>query len=205
MAKRHLETALARLPKDAKYEVIWRPFFLQPDGFKDGAMDKIEAYKKKFGSEQRVKAIFARVGEAMKKVGITLTDQGKIGNTLDSHRLVEYAHTAGKSDAVIEAIMSAYFEKALDISSQAVLVKIANDAGVEGAEEFLKSSKLKDETKKLATKLRRQYNITGVPYMIFNDEYNFSGAQPPDHILGIFKKLGIQPEEEEKKQDRLVI
>jgi len=156
----------------------------------------------KFGSEKRVKDIFARVGAAMKKVGITLTSEGKIGNTLDSHRLVEYAKTFGKSDAVIELLMSAYFEKALDISSPAVLVKIADEAGVEGAEDFLKSTKLTDETKKLATKLRRQYGITGVPYFVFNEKYSFSGAQPTDHILSIFKNLGIQPEEE-MKNDRL--
>lgn len=179
--------------------MIWQPFFLRPDGFQDGPMNKIEAYKKKFGSENRVKAIFARVGEAMKKVGITLTSEGMIGNTLDSHRLVEYSKKVGKSDQVVEAIMSAYFEKALDISSQDVLVKIADDAGVEGAKEFLKSDKLKDDTKKLATKLRRQYGVSGVPYFVFNDEYAYSGAQPTDHILGIFKKLGFQPAEEKEQ------
>jgi len=152
----------------------------------------------KFGSEKRVQDIFSRVGAAMKKVGITLTSEGKIGNTLDSHRLVEYAKPLGKSDAVIERIMSAYFEKALDISSPAVLVKIADEAGVEGAEEFLKSTKLRDETKKLATKLRRQYGITGVPYFVFNDDYAFSGAQPTEQILNVFKNLGFQPEEERK-------
>lgn len=161
-------------------------------------MDKIEAYKLKFGSEKRVRDIFARVGAAMKRVGINLTTDGKIGNTLDSHRLVEYAKECGKQDEVIERIMSAYFEKGLDISSQAVLVTIAKEAGVDDAEDFLKSTKLKNETKNLATKLRRQYGISGVPYFVFNEEYAYSGAQPVDHILGIFKNLGFEPEEEMK-------
>ena len=75
-----------------------------------------------------------------------------------------------------------------------VLIDCANR--VEGmmddvsVKEFLEESNNgKNETLKELEEYRRVYGVSGVPFFIFNDKYSLSGAQPPDEILSVFKKL----------------
>ena len=110
-------------------------------------------------------------------------------NTLLSHRLIALAPEA-KQPALIEAIYAAYFEHGQDIGDLETLVRIAGEqdletgwvrtqlAGGAGQEEVLAD-----------IRWAREHGISGVPFFVLNGRYAFSGAQPPEVMLGIFERL----------------
>ena len=77
-------------------KVRWRPFFLDPTLPKEG-MDKLQRYTQKFGATKvpQMLQMMKQVGEAE---DIKFSYGGMISNTLDSHRLMEYAFKTGGHD-----------------------------------------------------------------------------------------------------------
>ena len=135
-----------------KFDVQWRPFFLREDSPLDG-VNKREMYLQKFGgSEEKLNTVMERLNGAGQRAGIKFSLDGKVGNTLRSHRLVEWAHQQGGNalqDKVIEALFSGYFENAKDITSVDWLSTVAASVGLDQAQalEFLKSDQLVNETR----------------------------------------------------------
>jgi len=52
-------------------------------------------------------------------------------NTLNAHRLIGLADTAGVQDAVVEAVFRAYFIEGQDISETTVLLDVVAEAGLD--------------------------------------------------------------------------
>jgi hypothetical protein len=95
--------------------------------------------------------------------GIKFSYDGKIGNTINSHRLVEFAKRQGKQNEMVEALMKGYFEESniglphylhcyriqvtnfcvptidADVSDIVTLVTLAGKAGVNTEEVWLSS------------------------------------------------------------------
>jgi len=190
IGKRRLEQALAQLPSDVKTTVVHSPFYLDPSMPEQG-VSKMERYKAKFGAD-RVDTMI----EQMKKNGLTVTPPikfsygGKIGNTKNSHRLLEFVldkYGPKKQGEVVEQIMQGYFEHEQDITSKEFLLKAANAAGVNDADEVLNGtgySREVDEKVEQAHKL----NVTGVPFFVINEKYAISGAQDESVFQSVLKK-----------------
>jgi predicted DsbA family dithiol-disulfide isomerase len=200
LGKKKVEAAVAKLPKDVKVTYDWQPFQLDPTLPTPG-VNKMERYKKKFG-EARIAPMLAGMQANGKAWGINFDYGGTIGNTVNSHRLVEFSKTpaqggGAKTDALIDALFQSYFEKQGDISSEDVLVAAAVKAGLPATEAeirtFLRSDALKDEVLK---EIQQSYEagVSGVPHFTINGQYSVSGAQEPDVFLNVFKKAGIKTE-----------
>ncbi len=131
IGKRKLESALADMP-DVDATVTWRPYFLDPH-VPAGGVDAREYLAAKFGSHRAAEALGGRIREEAERVGIAFdfAVQKVRPNTLDSHRLIHWAHEAGVGDAVVEALFSAYFEKGRDIGDRDVLAVIGGAAGLD--------------------------------------------------------------------------
>mmetsp|Transcript_26396 Transcript_26396/g.63672 ORF Transcript_26396/g.63672 Transcript_26396/m.63672 type:complete len:185 (-) Transcript_26396:238-792(-) len=181
-----METALKKLPDDCKVTIDWKPFFLNPNAPSPG-VDKLKMYHEKFGKD-RVEKMIPYMKEQGEKVGIKFSYGGKVGNTLSSHRLVEFAKSKGKQDAMIEKIMSYYFEQEKDISDTKVLEAAASEVGLD-AKEVLSSDTYTDKVKGEVHDAYRM-GISGVPAFVINKKYSLSGAQDTESWEGILKKLG---------------
>ena len=182
--------------KDVNFNVLWRPFQLNATAPKGKGVNKMEMYIEKFG-KSRMDAMLPQMKETGLKEGINFSYGGYTGNTFDSHRLIWKAKEVGGidlQDKVVESLFKAYFEEEKSMGDLSVLIDCANR--VEGmmddvsVKEFLEESNNgKNETLKELEEYRRVYGVSGVPFFIFNDKYSLSGAQPPDEILSVFKKL----------------
>jgi predicted DsbA family dithiol-disulfide isomerase len=181
-----LEIAMSKFPQ-AEFEVNWRPFELNPDAPKTGT-NKLKMYNEKFG-EERVKMMMPRMTEAFAKVGIKYSIGGDTGNTFDSHRLIYYAGTKGKQDAVVEELFLNYFSQEKFIGDRAVLLAAAEKSGLdkeEAAKVLDEPSMFKKQVEEEKRLFGRQFGVSGVPYFIINKEEGVSGAQPPETFLEIF-------------------
>ena len=71
------------------------------------------------------------------------------------------------------------------------MVSCAKNAGLDedAARALLEGTEGVQDVKNEAVNWRTQYEISGVPYFIFNDRTTVSGGQPPEVFSQIIEKL----------------
>lgn len=190
IGKRRLERALAQRP-DIQFEIGWRPFQLNPDMPAEG-MDRRTYVATKFGGDDRARQIYQRVRDAGAGDGIAFAFEkiARTPNTLDSHRLIRWAGSAGLQHQVVELLFRRYFLEGGDIGDRAVLTAVAAEAGMDA--ELV--ARLLDEGADLdlvreEDKVARDLGIQGVPCFILERKYAVSGAQDPDVFLQVFDRV----------------
>jgi predicted DsbA family dithiol-disulfide isomerase len=195
IGKRRLEKALSQLPENIEVDLTFLPFELNPEIPREGTDHK--AYlAKKFGSKERYDQLTDHVvnvaaGEGLK---FDFTKQSVMPNTLDSHRLIQYAKASGKQPAIKEALMKAYFEQGIDLSKQENLLNIAEQNGLDRQQvrAFLNSDQGAVEVKQME-ELNHRRGISGVPFYIINNKYGVSGAQPSEAFVEILAEVASEP------------
>lgn len=171
--------------------MLWRPFQLNPNAPKGKGVNKMNMYVEKFG-RARVEAMLPQMKLTGKAEGIEFSYGGYTGNTFDSHRLIWKAKEVGGTalqNKVVESLFKAYFEEEGSMGEQSVLVNCAKRAGMDASELFNDTNVGKNETLHEIRKYRQNYGVTGVPFFVFDEEYSLSGAQSPNEIVKIFRKL----------------
>ncbi len=190
IGKRKLEKALAERP-DLDVDITWHPFQLHPDMPLEGA-DRKEFTAKKFGSVEKARELYEHVRQAGDAVGLDF-QFGKIArspNTLNSHRLIRWAGTAGVQDEIVEILFRKFFMDGQDLGDQQVLIDAAEEAGMDI--NIVKDLLSGDADLELVAKednQARQMGISGVPFFIFDDKYALSGAQDPATFLQVFDQI----------------
>ncbi len=189
LGKRRLDKAIAMVP-EAKIEVVFRPFFLDPTIPPEG-MDRHKYMVDKFG-EARLKTIHKPLEDmgAADGVPYQFDKITRTPNTLDAHRLIRWSMSAGKQPDVVEALFVAYWRDGKDIGNIQVLADIATACGMDGSEIAIL---LKQDADKVAvlTEVQKamEMGVQGVPTMIFNHKYGISGAQDAATVADTIRKL----------------
>lgn len=183
IGKRRLETAL-RLRPEAGVTVRWRPYQLDPT-IPAGGVDRREYLEAKFGGTAQAGEIYDRVRAAGAEEGIAFAFEriARTPNTINSHRLIRWAGTAGCQDAVVERLFRSYFLEGGDIESPAPLVGIARDCGMDAdlvAELLAGDADVELVNREIVT--ARKIGVTGVPCFVFSDRFGVMGAQPPEAL-----------------------
>ena len=191
-----MKVAEQRLNMD--FTVTWRPFFLDATLPGGEGKDKLAHYKSKFGAE-RVAQMMPRMVQTFKDEGIEgYSIDGKVGNTMESHRLLEHALAVGgpsKQDELVEKLFDKYFLKGRALSSRDVLLEAASEARLDGADQLLGSEEYQEQVWS-QVEAAYQAGVTGVPYFRIDGGGHgkeLSGGQPPEVFLQIFSALGAAP------------
>ena len=180
IGKRRLEMALSMRPQ-IRVKLNWRPFLLNPEMPPEG-IDRTAYLVKKFGSKSRINRIYGTICEAGQSVEIDFAFEriGKTPNSVDSHRLVRFAHERGLADEVVEALFVEFFINGRDIGDLRVLTEIgaANGLDAQEVEAYLNTDAdvgaIHDENVRA-----HRLGINGVPSFAFNEKFVISGAQEP--------------------------
>ncbi|MEJ1995903.1 MAG: DsbA family oxidoreductase [Limibacillus sp.] len=190
IGKRRLERALEGVQPE-EVEIHWRAFQLNPDMPAEG-MDRRQYLETKFGGPDGAQQVYQQIASAGDGEGIDFQFKSieRTPNSVQSHRLVRFASSQGKQDAVVERLFKAYFLEGQNIGDDAVLVELAVEAGLDKAEAeaFIAGDEHREEI--LAEDLyARQQGINGVPCFIFNGRYALSGAQDPSVLRKVIDSL----------------
>jgi predicted DsbA family dithiol-disulfide isomerase len=181
IGKANLDRAL-RDAGGAPFQITWHPFQLNPDMPQGGL--PLHAYlTAKFGSEDRARAMYARVEGFMAELGIDVDVEAvpKALNTADAHRVIHWAGVEGVQDAVVDGLFRAYWTEGRDIADHATLADIAAGAGMDRAAVLRLLATDADRDMLAAREAHaRARGITAVPTFIIADRHVVSGAQPPD-------------------------
>ncbi|KAI4371844.1 hypothetical protein MLD38_010145 [Melastoma candidum] len=186
VGKKNLDKAISMARDRFDFEVHWHPFFLNPTAPAEG-VDKREYYRNKFGA--RAESIAARMHEVFRSIGLEYNMSGLTGNTMDSHRLINYAGKLGpeKQHLLVEELFLGYFTQAKYIGDKAFLLEAADKVGIAGAAEFLDDpnngvQEVKEDLARYSSK------ISGVPHFVINGKQELSGGQPPEVFLRAFEQ-----------------
>ena len=179
LGEKRLELALADAPAPAV--VRWRPYQLDPT-IPAGGLDRREYMEKKFGKSGRLKEVHDHLVRLGAEVGLAFHFDriARSPNTLDAHRLIRWAASAGLQREVVDRLFKAYFVEGRDIGDRSALVDIARESGLDAAvvERLLAGEADKDEVRRAIAEAQA-IGVTGVPFFIFAGRLAVPGAQEP--------------------------
>jgi predicted DsbA family dithiol-disulfide isomerase len=191
IGKRRFEQALERFPHADQLNIRYRSFQLDPSAPKDPEYDLYDHLAAKFGiSREQAKEMNVQVAAQAREAGLEFRfDQVIPANSLDAHRLIQFADKHGKKIEVVERLFRAYFTEGRHIGKTDTLVEIAEEAGLnrEQTLEMLKSDACLDEVERDGQEAGR-IGIRAVPFYVFNRRYAITGAQPIEMYVDALNK-----------------
>ena len=193
---RRLLRALRRRP-DLGYDLLWRPFLLNPD-MPRGGMAQEEYVIRKFGGVDRARRLHESITEIGRGEDIVFRFDRirRAPSSVDAHRLVAWAAGYGRAGDVVEAIFTAHFSEGRDIGDAATLAHIAGRAGLEAraALAYLAGSEGTDRVH-ADNLLAHRLGVNGVPCFLIGGEHAIAGAQEPeviDRLLDVALALAVE-------------
>lgn len=192
IGQKRLDKAVAAA-SDVEVHIRWRPFQLDPT-IPPGGKDRREYMMAKFGSEQRIREIHARIEPLGEAEGISFAfDAIKVApNTLDAHRLIRWAGATGEAvqNRLVRRLFQLNFEEGANLGDHAALIEAAREAGMDASvvETLLPTDADVDAVRtEIATASRM--GITGVPCFLLEDKYAVMGAQDADTLTDAIRQV----------------
>lgn len=191
IGKRNLETALERFAHKDHIEIIWKSYQLDPS-FPEAVKENYQEYlvKRKGMTAEQVKGMLDNVSQSAKQVGLDYhLDQSIIVNSLNAHKLIQYAKTKGFGNQIEERLFLAFFTEGKNIADLDTLTQLGKDIGLD---ESVIETAFTDE--KYASLVKQdiqeaqQIGVQGVPFFVLDRKYAVSGAQPPQAFLESLEK-----------------
>ena len=176
-----------------KYNLIWRPFQLNPKMPSEG-MDRKKYLEIKFKGKEKASSAYQSIYEAGLKSDIHFQFDKifKTPNTFSSHKLLALAYKFGKQTEVVETLFYNYFIEGEDISNLDELIRIAKQHNLPSLDSFEYLRSNEDNKNLLAEESHaRELGITGVPCFIINKKFILFGAQDKKNFVDIFNKISI--------------
>jgi predicted DsbA family dithiol-disulfide isomerase len=174
-----------------KFDLVWRPFQLNPDMPVEG-MERQQYLEVKFGGKQKAKDTYQSIYNEGIENSIHFQFEKIVTtpNSFASHKLLAIAHRLNKQSSVVEALFYSYFIEGIDIGNMAQLIIIAKQHNIydDTTLQYLKSDEDRDNL--LAEELQaRELGIKGVPCFIINRKFVLLGAHDKNKFLDIFNKI----------------
>ncbi len=187
---RQLEKALAQTGTGAF--VRWHPFELNPEMGAQG-QNLTEHIAEKYGAtpEQSAqnRATLTAIGADL-GIDFQFTPDSRIVNSFAAHQLLHWAQEYNLQHPLKMAFFDAHFTQGRDVSSEDVLVDIAQTVGLDAdmARNVLDTASHADRVREIEGMWTSQ-GISGVPAMVFEGKYLVTGAQGSDNYSQIIRQI----------------
>lgn len=194
IGKRRIESALAAFPHADDVEVVWRSYQLDPGAPTEPTEPTSTMLAEKYGQSP------AGVQQMQDRVEATAAEEGLVYrlsetlhlNTVDAHRVIHLAHEQGGprlQGEVKEALLAAYFTEARNLADHAVLREVGVGAGLDAArlDEVLAGTEFTHAVHADAARAQA-YGATGVPFVVVDEKYGVSGAQPTEVFSQVLER-----------------
>ncbi|MBR2255329.1 MAG: DsbA family oxidoreductase [Candidatus Methanomethylophilaceae archaeon] len=176
-----LKKALAQEGLEAEIEM--KAFRLDPSAGRKAASNTVTRFARKYCLTEEEAAMqvdsISRLGRGE---GLDFRYSSTLfTNTMDAHRLEKHAQKLGKGERMAEILYEMYFCRNLELADRDVLLRAAEECGLERreAERVIDSSEYEKEVLE-DEKEARSAGIFAVPYFIINGRIPISGAADRD-------------------------
>lgn len=196
---RGLEIGLERVGDLVDPQITFHPYELNPEMPPEGE-GLIEHVGRKYGSSpDQVRENRASMKKRAADLGFAMnnTDESRIWNTFDAHRLLHWAGTQGNQIELKRAFFESYFTNQRSPADRSVLIDAAASVGLdpEIASEVLESGRYADEVRAEERHWLSQ-GVNGVPFIVINDKYLIQGGQPPEQFERALRHIAEEVEAE---------
>lgn len=187
-----LQEALRRVDGIVEAEIRFQPFELNPDMPPEG-QNIVEHVAEKYGaSPERSAASRQAIRTSAEALGFQMqtSQDSRIYNTFDAHRLLHWAAGEGRQAALKEVLFEAYFSRGLDPSNHGVLVELAAEVGLDrdAAAAVLSEGRFGADVRAAEAHWRDE-GIAAVPTLIIDDEFVITGGHPPEAFERALRKV----------------
>lgn len=195
---KRLERALDELREEMRFEIDWHPFELNPGMAPEGE-NVAEHIARKYGITPEASAeARQRIAEAGRELGLAfdLSDERRIYNTFDAHRVLHWARLQGRQEAFNLALFEAYFARGENPSDPRVLERVAGSLSLDAEEvrEILAGDRYAEEVR-AEERRSAEAGIHAVPAFILNGQYLVSGAQEPETFVQVLRTVARKAQE----------
>jgi predicted DsbA family dithiol-disulfide isomerase len=192
IGQKRLDKAVAAA-SDIDVHINWRPFQLDPTIPREGKSRR-DYMLGKFGSEERIREIHARIEPLGEAEGINFAfDAIKIApNTLDAHRLIRWAGAMGEDvqNRLVRRLFQINFEEGGNLGDHAVLIEAAREAGMDvSVIETLLPTDADVEAVQHEITTASRMGITGVPCFLIEGKYAVMGAQSAETLADAIRQV----------------
>lgn len=179
-------------------DVHWHPFELNSQ-MPDEGQDLREHLAMKYGTTPAdSKAFRERLTALGEELGFAFNyaDGSRIWNTFRAHQLIDWAADQGKEHDAKLALLKAYFTDREDVSDMDVLVRVANDLGLDGeaAHAMLASGERAQKVREHQKFWTDRY-IQGVPAMVVEGERLVTGAQGVERYASLLQSASAKQQD----------
>lgn len=186
IGKKRFEKALEMFEHKDEVEVVFKSYILDPNAPKETHLSALQELAMSKGiSVEKAKKLYEQVVNMAKEEGLEYNlDEMKATSTIDAHRLIQWAKTFGKEQALVDKLYEAYFIKGLNVADSKTLLDIVNqlDMDTNRVKEILDSDEFRNEVE-FDFSETDELGVEVVPTFIFNRKKGISGAQQVDFIL----------------------
>ncbi|AMB99378.1 hypothetical protein AWM75_04950 [Aerococcus urinaehominis] len=180
IAKANLDQALAQLGLDQSLDLEYKSFQLHPD--LDSA--KYQTYLNFLDhlgwDDEKIKDFSQQIAVLGQSAQVNIEiDKLPAVNTLDAHRLYQYAKEQGKGLAYFTSLSQAYFEDQADLSDHNVLINLASNLDLDQDELSLILADKSAYTGQVNQDIFQAgaIGVEGVPFMALAGKYAIPGLQ----------------------------
>ncbi|WP_085725557.1 DsbA family oxidoreductase [Pseudomonas sp. R37(2017)] len=187
-----LEQAIENVAGEVSVELTYKPFELNPNMPAEGEQ-AVEHLMRKYGRTTddiaAGKVMQIARGEAI-GFKFDLEKRTHFYNTFDAHRLLLWALQEGRQVELKKVLLRAYFSEGQNPSDQSTLVRLATEAGLDGAsaQEVLASGAFADEVRALEA-YYQQRGINSVPALVLNGRHLVSGSQSVEYYEQMLRQM----------------
>ena len=177
--------------KKTKFELIWRPFQLNPDIALEG-IERNKYLSNKFGGSKNSKKVYDKIyKEGLNNNIYFQFEKIKLTpNSFASLKLMALAHKYNKQTQVVETLFYDYFIEGVNIGDTKELIRIAKQHQIYNKNTLSYINSTEDNVSLLAEeKQARELGIKGVPCFIINKEFVLFGAQDANSFRKIFNSI----------------
>ena len=161
------------------FDLVWRPFLLNPDMPRDG-LSRSDHALRKYGGEVRARRLYVAVTRLGQQDGVVFRfdRMARVPSSIDAHRLVLWAQRLGDATPLVRSLFDAHFADGDDLGNHDILAGRAARAGFDpvAAQQLLSTRDGEDAVH--AENLRaHRAGIAGVPCVVMDNSMALAGVQ----------------------------
>jgi len=123
-----------------------------------------------------------------------------VANTRNAHRLIHFAQTFGKGDAMKERLLAAYFSEGKNVDDVPTLMGLGSEIGLDEQEiKVILDNGTFEEAVAQDIYESRQLGVTGVPFFVLDRKFGISGAQSDEVFTQNLEKAWAEYRKENPK------
>jgi len=192
IGKRRFEAALSQFPHKNDIEVTWKSFQLNPNMVTNPSISVTESLAKSKGwTVEYAREMSNYVSNMAAGVGLKFDfDKAVVANSFNAHRLLQFAKTKGKGDALKELLLEAYFTDGKNTDDNETLIKLGELAGLpkDEVKAIVSDKNLFAAEVQSDVQQSKVLGINGVPFFLINKKQAISGAQETATFINALEK-----------------